>query len=48
MGMDGVLVDLGSCFDKFFKLHPYLKERYKDNDNVKKYHLYKEYSETLE
>ena len=29
--MDGVLVDLGKAFDKFFKLHPYLKERYKDN-----------------
>ena len=30
--MDGVLVDLGTqTFDKFFKLHPYLKERYKDN-----------------
>ena len=29
--MDGVLVDLGSAFDKFFKLHPCLKERYKDN-----------------
>lgn len=29
--MDGVLVDLGKAFDKFFELHPYLKERYKDN-----------------
>ena len=29
--MDGVLVDLEKAFDKFFKLHPYLKERYKDN-----------------
>ena len=29
--MDGVLVDLGKAFDKFFTLHPYLKERYKDN-----------------
>ena len=29
--MDGVLVDLGKAFDKFFKLHPYLKERYADN-----------------
>lgn len=26
--MDGVLVDLGKAFDKFFELHPYLKERY--------------------
>ena len=29
--MDGVLVDLGKSFDKFFELHPYLKERYKHN-----------------
>ena len=29
--MDGVLVDLQKAFDKFFELHPYLKERYKDN-----------------
>ena len=29
--MDGVLVDLGKAFDKFFELHPYLKERYADN-----------------
>ena len=29
--MDGVLVDLGKAFDKFFTLHPYLKERYTDN-----------------
>lgn len=29
--MDGVLVDLGKSFENFFKLHPYLKERYKDN-----------------
>ena len=29
--MDCVLVDLGKAFDKFFELHPYLKERYADN-----------------
>ena len=29
--MDGVLVDLEKAFDKFFDLHPYLKERYKNN-----------------
>ena len=29
--MDGVLVDLGKEFDKWFELHPHLKERYKDN-----------------
>lgn len=29
--MDGVLVDLEKAFDTFFELHPYLKERYKDN-----------------
>ena len=29
--MDGVLVDLQSAFDKFFKLNPSLKERYKNN-----------------
>ena len=40
--MDGVLVDLGSAFDKFFKLHPYLKERYKIIQTT-----YKEYSETF-
>ena len=28
--MDGVLVDLGKAFDKFFELHPYLQDRYKD------------------
>lgn len=27
--MDGVLVDLGGAFDKFFDLHPTLRERYK-------------------
>jgi 5'(3')-deoxyribonucleotidase len=29
--MDGVLVDLGKEFDKWFELHPHLKERYKHN-----------------
>ena len=29
--MDGVLVNLQSEINKFFKLHPELKERYKDN-----------------
>lgn len=29
--MDGVLVDLGKEFDRFFTLHPYLKERYEHN-----------------
>ena len=25
--MDGVLVNLGKAFEKFFELHPYLKDR---------------------
>lgn len=29
--MDGVLVDIGKSFENFFHVHPYLKERYKDN-----------------
>jgi len=29
--MDGVLVDLEKSINKFFELHPYLKERYKNN-----------------
>ena len=29
--MDGVLVDLEKAFNKFFELHPNLKERYKNN-----------------
>lgn len=29
--MDGVLVDLEKAFNKFFELHPQLKERYKNN-----------------
>ena len=29
--MDGVLVDLEKEMNKFFELHPYLKERYKHN-----------------
>lgn len=29
--MDGVLVDLGKEFDKFFDRHPYLQERYQHN-----------------
>lgn len=29
--MDGVLVNLEKAFDKFFELHPYLKDRYKHN-----------------
>lgn len=29
--MDGVLVDLEKEMNKFFELHPYLKERYKNN-----------------
>lgn len=29
--MDGVLVDLGKEFERFFELHPYLRDRYEHN-----------------